>query len=98
MLRATCGVVTKSYPRLISSGVRKSLDHHAHPGPLGMPENQARPGFLGNAEQIQFSSQLAVVPLLGLFDLGQIGFEFLLAQEGGAVDALQLLSVLVPFQ
>src|SRR5438445_6899735 len=37
-------------------------------------------------------SEHAVVALLGLLKLGQVGVEVLLAEEGGAVEALELLA------
>ena len=39
---------------------------------LGMEENQPRPGQLLDAEQVQFLAQLAMVALLGLFQLVQM--------------------------
>ena len=37
---------------------------------LGMEEDQARAGQFLNAEQIEFLAQLAMVALLGFFELG----------------------------
>ena len=62
---------------------------------LGMEEDQPGPGQFLNAEQVQLLAQLAVVALLGLFELLEVLVQVLLAEEGGAVDALQLLVVLV---
>ena len=40
--------------KLISAAIQfvaqKILNHETHAGPFGMPENQARTGFFGNAE------------------------------------------------
>ena len=62
---------------------------------LGMEEDQARAGEFLDAEEVEFLAELAVVALLGLFELLQIGVELLLGEERGAVDALQLLVLLV---
>jgi hypothetical protein len=60
-------------------------------------EDQARPGQILNAEQVQLRTELAVVALLRLFDLVQVLFEFLLGEERRAIDALALPVVLVAF-
>ena len=60
-----------------------------------MEEDQARPGQLLDAEQVQFLAQLAVVALLGFFQLIEVGIQVLLAEEGRAVDALHLGVLLV---
>ncbi len=57
---------------------------------LGMPEDQARAGFVLNAEEVEFLAELAMVAALGFFELVQIFVEFLLLDEAGAVDALHL--------
>ena len=62
---------------------------------LGMEEDQAGPGEFLDAEQVELLAELAVVALLGLFQPLQVLVQFLLGEEGGAVDALQLLVVLV---
>ena len=62
---------------------------------LGMEEDQPRPGEFLDAEQIQFLAQLAVVALLGFFELGQVLVQILLGEERRAVDALQLRVLLV---
>ena len=60
--------------------------------PFGMPEHQPRAGFFRNAEQIQFPSQLSMIPLFGLFQLLQVLGQFFGRQESRAVDPLQLLA------
>ena len=62
---------------------------------LGMEENQPRPGQFLNAEQVELLAQLAMVALLGFFELGQVLVQFLLGEERRAVDALQLRVLLV---
>ena len=57
-----------------------------------MPEHRAR-RFLLEVEQIHLAAELAVVALLGFLDLLEIGVEFLLLGEGGAVDARQHFAV-----
>ena len=55
---------------------------------LGMPEHRAR-GFLLEMEQVHLAAEPAVVALLGLLELLEIGVEVFLFLEGGAVDAGQ---------
>ena len=60
-----------------------------------MPEDQARSGELLNREQVELLAQHAVVALLGFLEPVQVLIEVLLAEERGAVDALQLRILLV---
>ncbi len=62
---------------------------------LGMPEDQPRPGQLLNGEQVELLAQHAMVALLGFLDFVQVVVEVLLAEERGAVDALELRIFLV---
>ena len=64
--------------------------------PFGMPENQARPGFVLNAEKIELRAELAMVAALGFFELVQIFVEFLLLDEAGAVNPLHLRIAFLP--
>src|SRR5207244_9022312 len=57
---------------------------------LGMPENQPGPSEFLDREQIELLAEGAVIPLFGLLDLVQIVVQFLLGEERGSVDALQL--------
>ena len=59
---------------------------------LGMPEHRAR-RLLLEVEQVHLAAELAVVALLRLLDLLEIGVELLLLGEGGAVDAREHLAV-----
>ncbi len=71
------------------------LLHHLPDRPTPrVPEHQAR-GFLLHVEQVQRLADLAVVALLGFLDLHEVGLELLVAEPGGAVDALQLRVLLV---
>ena len=65
--------------------------------PFGVEEDQPRPGEFLDAEEVELLAQLAVVALLGLFELGQIVVELFLGEERRAVDALQLRVLLVAF-
>src|SRR5258707_14096850 len=60
-----------------------------------MPENQPRPGEFLNREQVELLPQHAVVALLGLFELIEIGVEVFFREEGRPVNALQLRILLV---
>ncbi len=59
---------------------------------LVMPEHRAGRLFL-EVEQVHLAPELAVVALLGLFDLLEIGVELVLLGEGGAVDAREHLAI-----
>src|SRR6204780_4927854 len=64
---------------------------------LGMPENQARAGFLLNAEKIKLLAQLAVIAALGFFQLVEIFVQILLFHETGAVNPLHLRIAFLAF-
>ena len=69
----------------------------AHGRAFGQPERQARAHGLIHREQFEFFAQPPVVAPLGFLQPVQVLVQFLLGEEGGAVDALQLLVVLVAF-
>ena len=54
-----------------------------------MPEYRAW-RFLLEMEEVHLAAELAVVALLGLLDLLEVGVEFVLGRERRAVDALKL--------
>ena len=58
---------------------------------LRMPEHRARRLFL-EMEQVHLAAEPAVIALLGLLKLMEIGGKLLLRRPGGAVDALQMLA------
>src|SRR6185312_14701117 len=62
---------------------------------LRMEENQSRTSQFLNTEQIEFLADLPVIALLRLFELVEVIFNVLLRKEDGAVDALELLILLV---
>ena len=64
---------------------------------LGMKEDQPGTGQLLDAEQVKFLAELPVIAFLGFFELGEILVELFVGEERGAVDALELLIVLVAF-
>ena len=74
----------------------EGLEDAADDRPLGHPEDQARPDQRRDREQVQLLAEPAMVALLGLFDLGEVGVEVLLVEERGAVDALEHLAVGLP--
>jgi len=59
------------------------------------PEDQALADLLVDVEELELLAELAVVALLGLLGAGEGLLELLLRGEGGAVDALELLVLLV---
>ena len=62
---------------------------------LGMPEDEAGAGDFLDGEEVELLAEDAVVARLDLFELLEVGVEIFGVEEGGAVDALQLLVVLV---
>jgi hypothetical protein len=62
---------------------------------LGVPEDEARAGDLLYGEEVELLAEDAVVSGLDLFEVLEVGVEVLGVEERGAVDALQLLVVLV---
>src|SRR5260370_38020992 len=62
---------------------------------LGMEEDEPRAGEFLDAEEVQLLAELAVVALLGLFHLLEVGVELLGREESGAIDALKLLVMLI---
>ena len=62
-----------------------------------MPENQAGPGFVLNAEKIELLAELAVVAALGFFEPVQIFVQLFLIHEAGAVNPLHLRIAFLPF-
>jgi hypothetical protein len=73
----------------------EGLQFLADDGAVGRPEDQALADVLVDVEQLQFAAELAVVAELGLLELLEVVGEFFLGREGGAVDALELLVLLV---
>ncbi len=69
------------------------LEDAADDGALGHPEDQPRADQRGDREQVQVAAEPAVIALLGLFHLGDMGLEVLLVEERGAVDPLEHLPI-----
>src|SRR5690606_8066610 len=67
----------------------EGLEFLANDGAGLSPEDEALADVLVDMEQLEILAELAVVAELGLFELGEIGGEFFLRREGGAVDALE---------
>ena len=62
---------------------------------FGQPQGQPRSYFLGESKQLQLFAQLAVVAALGFFQAFEVLGEVLGLGEGDAVDARELLVLLV---
>jgi hypothetical protein len=73
--------------------LEEGLEDAPDDGPLGHPEDQAGADELRDCEQPQLLAEPAMVALLGLLDLGEVGFEVLFVEERRAVDALEHLAV-----
>ena len=73
----------------------ESLDDVADVGSLRVPEHEAGADHFGDAEEVEFLAEAAVVALLGFLDALEIRLEFLLVGERGAVDALEHRVLLV---
>src|SRR5713226_8247054 len=61
-----------------------------------MPENQSGRRLFLNTEKIQLAPQLPVIAFLCFFEAVQVFVQFLFSKEGGTVDALHLLALLIP--
>src|SRR6478672_3818434 len=64
-------------------------------GALGMPQNQPRPDVLLNRVEIELLADDAMVALAGFLEPADVALEVVLAEPGGAVDALQHLAALI---
>ena len=62
---------------------------------LGVPEDEAGAGDFLNAKEVELFAEDAVVAGLDLFKVLEVGVEIFLVEEGGSVDALELLVLLV---
>ena len=62
---------------------------------LGMPEDEAGSGDLLDGKEVELLAEHAMVASLDLFEPGKVRLEVLFVEEGGAVDALELLVFLV---
>ena len=72
------------------------LHHPLDHSPVGMEDRQPRAQLFGERVQIQFRAQLAVIALGGLLQAMFVGGQFVSARPGGAVDALELIVLLIP--
>ena len=68
-----------------------ALDHPA----LGMEDGQAGAQFVREAEEVELGAELAMIAFAGFLQPGLVGLERFAAGPGGAVEALQLLVVLI---
>src|SRR3984957_7037891 len=78
-------------------GAQPIFDDRADQATLSVPENQARAGFILDAEKIEFGAELAMIAALRFFEAMQICVELLLCKEAGGVNALELRIPFVPF-
>src|SRR5262249_19188080 len=72
------------------------LHHPADHTALGVEDDQARAELLGEGVEVELAAELAMVALLGLLQLVEVRRQRVLALPPGAVDALELLVLLVP--
>ncbi len=71
------------------------LHHPLDDAALGVEDREAGPELVGEGVQVEVAAQLAVVALLGLLEAMEVRLQRLLGLPGGAVDALELLVLLV---
>ena len=74
----------------LEEGAKEVLEFLADDGAAGHPEDEALAGGVVDVEEAEFASEFAVVAQFGLFAVVEVGVEFFLCGEGGAVDALEL--------
>jgi hypothetical protein len=72
------------------------LELRADDGALGLPEDQALADGVVDGEEAELRADDAVVALLRLFELLDVLIELFFVEEGGAVDALELVGGDVP--
>ncbi len=65
------------------------LDQHTYASTPGMPEDKTRPDPFMDAEEIEVTSEFAMVSLGCLFELVEVIRKLGLSFEGGAVNPLQ---------
>ena len=85
---------------LLVAGLEEALGDEvlellADDGAVRGPEDEALADLLVDMEELQFLAQLPVVALLGFLGAGHGLLKFVLGRVGGAIDALQLLVLLV---
>ena len=71
------------------------LDQLAHDGALGVPDGEPAAELVREAEQVELGGELAVVALLGLGELVEVGLQRRVGLPRRAVDALQHRALLV---
>ena len=71
------------------------LHHPLDDAALGVEDREAGPELVGEGVEVEVAAELAVVALLGLLDPVEVRLQRLLRLPGGAVDALELLVLLV---
>ncbi len=87
--------VDEFIPRLLVALAGVLLHHSSHHTALGMEHRQTGADLLGEGEQVELGPEAPVVALLGLLQEGEVLLELVLGRPGRAVDALQLLVLLV---
>ena len=65
----------------------EGFEDAADDGSLGHPEDEPRSDQGRNRKEVELAAEAAMVALLGFFDLGDVRFQVLFVEEGGAVDA-----------
>ena len=77
-----------------SSRIQSSIILRMRP-PLGCQKMRPAPATSWMREEVELLAEHAVVARLDLFEMLEVRVEILLREEGGAVDALQLLVLFV---
>ena len=89
------GRVDKLVATLFVSLARVVLHDPADDPTLWMEDRQAGANLVREAKQVKLDTKLAVVTTSSLFEPGHVGLKLLRARPGGAINALQLLVLLV---
>src|SRR5713226_7947879 len=86
--------VVAAFEKFIAQPV---FDNFADQAALGMPKDQARTGFVLNAEEFELGAELAMIAAFGLFEAMEVFVQLFFCEEAGGVNALELGIALLAF-
>src|SRR5229473_3274674 len=86
--------VVAAFEKFISQPV---FDDFADQAALGMPEDQARTGFVLDAEEFELGAELAMIAAFGLFEAMEVFVQLFFGEEASGVNALELRVAFLAF-